>query len=232
MLVIQPQHNDGPSFLTTWLQAQGIAHRIVRIEAGEPLPADLRGVAALAMLGGAMSANDPLPWLRQAEVLMREAVQAGVPVLGHCLGGQLLARALGAPVLDNPEPEIGWTTIERHAHPLAEAWLGPVPTLPVYQWHFQSFELPPGATLLAGNAACARQAFALGPHLGMQFHIEVDAPKLQAWRADLPPPGDPLYRFASVQTPQAHDADTQRHLASSQATAARVYARWWGGRRG
>jgi GMP synthase-like glutamine amidotransferase len=188
---------------------------------------DAATYAAVAVLGGAMSVNDELPWLRRAEQLLSSAVALNRPVLGHCLGGQLLARALGARVCDNPVPEIGWTWIQVADHALARAWLGEAPELPVYQWHEQTFALPPGATLLAGNTACAHQAFALGPHLGMQFHIEVDGEKLSRWFADAPSAGDPRLALPSVQAAAAMQADTERHMVSSQCTAARVYAWWW-----
>lgn len=226
VLILQPQTNDGPSWLATFLHARAQPVVLCDVEAGDTVPTEAGAFSAVAMLGGAMSVNDPLPWLARALQLLRSAVDQGVPVLGHCLGGQLLARALGAAVRDNPVPEIGWSTVLRCEHPLARAWLGEAATLPVYQWHGQTFDLPPGATLLARNAACAHQAFAFGPHLGLQFHIEVDAAKLAAWEADAPPPGDPLLRHSSVQTAEAMRADTARHLASSQATASRLYTRW------
>lgn len=226
LLILQPQFADGPAFLATHLQAAGYAFTVCQVEAGELVPLDAAAWAGIAMLGGSMSVNDELPWLGRAERLLRDAVARGVPVLGHCLGGQMLARALAAPVRDNPVPEIGWSRIQRQESDLARAWLGEAPDLPVYQWHSQTFGLPAGATLLARNAACAHQAFALGPHLGMQFHIEVDAEKLSRWQADAPPPGDPLRAHASVQDEATMQADTARWLGSSQRSAARIYDRW------
>jgi len=227
VLVLQPQLNDGPATLGTWLRAQGIAWTLCSVEAGDMVPVDASAYAALALLGGSMSANDDLHFLQRTRQLLRSALALGVPVLGHCLGGQLLAQALGAAVTDNPVPEIGWSTLQRCEHPLAIQLLGEATTLPAYQWHAQTFALPSGATLLAGNTACAHQAFAHGPHIGLQCHIEVDAEKLGRWLADVPPAGDPLRRHASVQGPEAMQADTARHLAQSQATAARLYRHWW-----
>lgn len=231
VLIIQPQSIDGPAYLATWLRQAGIAFDLRQVERGDEVPTDASPWAAVAVLGGSMSANDDLPLVHRSLALLRSALALQRPVLGHCLGGQLLARALGAQVLDNPEPEIGWSQIQPCTDPLAQAWLGggsPTPLqLPVYQWHFQTFGLPPGASLLARNAACAHQAFALGPNLGMQFHIEVDAEKLGRWLADAPAEGDPLLAHPGVQSAAAMQADTARHLASSQQTAARLYARWW-----
>ena len=187
VLVLQHEHNDGPSFLATWLAAQGRRMDLRNTEAGDAYPERIDGFAALAVLGGAMSANDPLPSLRRAERLILQALEQGIPVLGHCLGGQLMARALGAPVTRSPMPEVGWHPIDIAPVPEARAWFGDAPTQTVYQWHGEAFALPPGAVHLAGNAHCPHQAFAIGPSLAMQFHVEIDAAKHAAWAAETDP---------------------------------------------
>lgn len=225
VLVLQPQLADGPSCLGTWLQASGVAFDLCSVEAGQLVPVDASPYAAVAMLGGAMSVNDDLPWLPCAEQLIRSAVSQNRPVLGHCLGGQMLAKVLGAAVTDNPQPEIGWTTVNVHKHLLARDWLGDAHELPVFQWHAQTFALPRGAAWLASNEACAHQAFAHGPHLGMQFHIEVDAEKLQRWALDAPAAATP--HQPHVQSAAQMRCATEEHLAQSLASARRIYARWW-----
>lgn len=225
VLVLQPQLNDGPSHLATWLREAGVAFELCSVEAGHTVPVDASPYAGVAMLGGAMSVNDDLPWLGRTEQLLRSAMVLSRPVLGHCLGGQMLAKALGAAVTDNPQPEIGWATITRHDHALARDWLGDADELPVFQWHGQTFALPPGATWLASNAACAHQAFAIGPHLGMQFHIEVDAEKLLRWEADASPEAE-LHLPHVQSAAQMHQA-TRLLLPHSLAAAQRIYAHWW-----
>lgn len=225
VLVLQPQRGDGPSYLATWLREAGVAFELCSVEDGHTVPVDASPYAAVAMLGGAMSVNDDLPWLHRAEQLLRSAVALSRPVLGHCLGGQLLAKALGAPVTDNALPEIGWTRITRHDNALARAWLGDAQEMPVFQWHGQTFALPPGATWLASNGACAHQAFAQGPHLGMQFHIEVDAEKLQRWALDAP--ATATAQQPHVQSTAQMRSATVQHLAQSLASARRVYVHWW-----
>ena len=226
ILILQPKADDGPSYLASWLQARGVAFTLCDVEAGDLVPLQTNGYDAIAMLGGSMSANDDLPFLHRAHALLRDAVARDVPVLGHCLGGQVLARALGAVITDNPVPEIGWSEITRADHPLARDWLGDAAELPACQWHFQTFALPEGATRIAGNAACANQAFAIGPHLGMQFHIEVDAEKLDRWSSELPSPDSELAAHASVQDEATMRADTARLLPHSQRIAAGIYRRW------
>jgi len=229
VLVLQHLHEDGPGHLAQWLDAQGQPWELRNTEAGDPCPDDLRGYRALAVLGGAWGANDDWPSLRQAEALIRDADRRGLPVLGHCLGGQLMARAWGGRVRTLDQPEIGWQDMRVADHPLAQAWLGPPGTVRVYQWHYDGFvEPPPGARVIAASAACAHQAFVLGPHLAMQFHIEITARKIEDWLAA---PGEgyapALARHPqSVQSPGAMRADTPHCLPASQALANHIYARW------
>ncbi|WP_240920848.1 glutamine amidotransferase-related protein [Rubrivivax sp. JA1026] len=112
VLVLQHQSSDGPAFLATWLRARGVAFEVRNAEAGEAFPESTEAYAALALLGGEMSANDPLSALRAGERLILDAMQRSRPVIGHCLGGQLMARALGARVVESPAPEIGWLPID------------------------------------------------------------------------------------------------------------------------
>lgn len=227
VLVLQHLSADGPAYLGHWLRGQGLPFEVRNTEAGDAYPADLAAHGALAVLGGEMSANDPLPSLRQAERLILDAFARGVPVIGHCLGGQLMARALGARIVDSPAPEVGWQTMTVDASDAAQAWFGAAGPCTVFHWHYEAFELPPGAQRLAGSAACPNQAFAIGPHLGMQFHIEVDAEKIGRWSQD---DGvryhEALARHTSVQTGAGMRDGIARHLAAHQALANRVYRRW------
>jgi GMP synthase-like glutamine amidotransferase len=230
VLVLQHLPDDGPAFLATWLAAQGRQVDLRHTSAGDAFPERIEGHAALAVLGGEWGANDERPSLRQAEQLIRQAVAAGVPVLGHCLGGQLMARALGAAVSRSPAPERGWHAVQRRPSARAREWLGHGPEeLVLFQWHRDAFALPQGAEALAGSEACPNQAFALGPHLAMQFHVEVDAIKLEAWAAEAE--AEPRPAAGRAQPPTWHGAErmrpgTRQHLAASQALAGHIYARW------
>ncbi|MCI1192070.1 type 1 glutamine amidotransferase [Calidifontimicrobium sp. SYSU G02091] len=225
VLVLQHEHQDGPAYLLQWLRERGIAADVRNTQAGDAYPASVDDHAALAILGGSMSANDPLPSLRDAERLILDAMARQRPVIGHCLGGQLMARALGARVAASPAPEIGWSTIDVHAHDAAVDWFGAAGPVTVFQWHFEAFDLPAGAVPLAGSAACRHQAFAIGPHLAMQFHVELDAEKLQRWADEV----DPALaaRHATVQAREAMRAGAEGLLRAQQALADRLYARWW-----
>jgi len=229
VLVLQNLDGDGPAYLATWLRRAGVAFVVFNTQAGQAYPESIAGYRALALLGGEMSANDPLPSLRAAEHLIRQAIAANVPTLGHCLGGQLMARALGATVGASPATEIGWQTIERAPLAAAQDWFGAEPRQRVFQWHDESFALPDEAELLAGSAGCPHQAFAVGPHLAMQFHVEPDATKLALWSAST----DPRFLAMTGVESCVQDGATMRReaaqaLPAQQRLADRIYARWLG----
>ena len=228
VLILQHLSADGPAYLGTWLRKHGVPFDVRNTEAGDEYPDTLAGFGAMAVLGGEMSANDPLPSLRQAEDLFLQAVRAGLPTLGHCLGGQLMARALGARVVDSPHPEVGWQRMTRLPGPKAEDWFGTAPEFTVFHWHFESFELPSGATLLATNTACPHQAFSIGPHLAMQFHVELDTEKLMRWSLESTSRDDEsrIHHPDTVHSGEAMRAATASVLPAQRRLADRIYARW------
>lgn len=229
ILILQHQTDDGPAYLGTWLAERGLAFDLRQAAMGDPLPETMTDHAALAVLGGAMSANDDLPMLRHAERLIRDAVARNRPVVGHCLGGQLMARALGGAVRRAARPEIGWHRID-WAAAAPEGLREASPEATVFQWHFDTFDPPPQAIRLASSASCAQQAFAIGPHLALQFHVELDAAKLAAWSEAADADAEylqALETFAQqVQTPQAMRAQAESRLQAQQTLACAVYARW------
>ena len=228
MLVLQHQANDSPAYLGTWLRAHAVAHEVLVAEAGTRWPADIGSYSALALLGGEVSANDDLPILRDGERLIVQAVERGLPVIGHCLGGQLMARALGAKVHASLAPEVGWQPLQVFDGEESRAWFGDLRQAQVMQWHYEAFDLPRGAKLLASSAACPHQAFAIGPHLAMQFHVEADAEKIDRWsHLTGAKYRDALKRHpASVQNGPDIRANTGRLIAAQQALADRIYGRW------
>ena len=161
--------------LDTWQPAQ----------AGEP-PEDPCAYDAVMVFGGAMHADheDVNPWLRDVKAQLRRLLDRDVPVLGVCLGGQLLAEAAGAPARRAREPEIGWREVELTAEGAGDALLAPLaPRFTAFQWHSYEFPLPPGATPLARSPVCL-QAFRLGAAVGIQFHAEVSPADAEAWIDD------------------------------------------------
>lgn len=133
-------------------------------------------------MGGPMSVNDDIPWIAPVLKLIRDSVAADVPVLGHCLGGQLMSKALGGTISRNPVKEIGWGEVTVVDTPVAQEWFGhAAPSFTSFHWHGETFTLPPGAARILTNAYCENQAFALGRHLGMQCHIEMTPGMIDSW---------------------------------------------------
>lgn len=186
-LIVQNDSDDPPARLGEWLLDAGLAPHVVAAHDGVALPDTLDGYAALVVLGGGMSANDDdtVPWFGRLKALLRQAVDAGLPVLGVCLGGQLLAAALGGRVERGPDgPEIGPALVAKRDLAAGDPLFASVPFTPdVVQWHHDGItELPPGAVLLASSPKYPNQAFRVGETAyGLQFHIETTPEMVRRW---------------------------------------------------
>lgn len=178
------RHEDWvrPGRLTAYLDSRTIPWELVCIDRGDDVPQQLDDVSGLAFLGGTMSVNDPLPWLDEEMRLIREAAQRNVPMLGHCLGSQLIAKALGGTVAPMPNKEIGWFQVVRCDNAIARGWLRDVPDpVDVFIWHHDAFTLPPGATALYSSKQYPEQAYARGNILATVAHPEVTVDLLEDW---------------------------------------------------
>ena len=227
VLILQHQTPERPAYLATWLDGHGIPYETRNAGRGEPFPASIEPYAALAVMGGGMSANDDLMSNRQAEILILQAVLRNRPTIGHCLGGQLMTRALGGEIAASPKPEIGWQPITYTDDLMVEWWFGHQPTPVVIQWHYEAFTIPERARLLATSEACANQAWCLGPHLAMQFHIEMDAAKAQEWAADDQDAKWAAARaYDTVQDAAGIIEGIGPYLPHHQAMADHIYGRW------
>jgi len=198
----------------------------VALDEGAPVPRDPRGFAGLCFMGGPMSVNDPLPWIAPALELIREAVRKDVPVIGHCLGGQLMSKAFGGAVRANPYKEIGWGEVRVADNGVARAWLGELQAFETFQWHGETFSIPPGATRLLENAHCENQAFALGKHLALQCHVEMTAELVELW---LRTGADEMRAAAgspAVQSAQDMTGDIDARLERLHRVADRLYDKW------
>lgn len=217
--------HEGPGYFATYLTRRGLPWRVVKLDEGEALP-DTASIAGLAMMGGAMSVNDKLVWLPPMLDLIRESVNANVPVIGHCLGGQLLAKALGASVAPNPLKEIGWLQVDVTESEIAGAW-GPLDPFLSYHWHGETFSIPRDAVRIWSSAQCANQAFALGIHLGMQCHIEMTAEMIESWcESGAEEIEHSIGGSPAVQRPAEMRENLASRLAALHAVADRVYDRW------
>lgn len=220
---------EGPGHFATFLERADIPYSLIRLDAGEPVPADLSAWSGFAFMGGPMSANDELPWTRPVLNLMRQAIQRGQPCIGHCLGGQLMARACGAAVTRNPVKEIGWHTLEVESGDIPRSWLGDLRQFSAFQWHGDTFALPAGATRLLRGPTCANQAYALGPHLGMQCHVEMTEALIRDWCAEGAPEifkAREAGMSETVALPEDILASMPGHLDSLRSVADRLYTTW------
>lgn len=217
--------HEGPGYFATYLTRRGLPWRVVKLDEGEALP-NTAGIAGLAMMGGAMSANDELGWIPTMLQLIRESVNSNVPVIGHCLGGQLLAKALGATITPSAVKEIGWRQVDVEEPGIAGEW-GPVQPFLSYHWHGETFSIPRNAVRIWSSAQCANQAFALGVHFGMQCHIEVTADMIERWcETGAEEIEDSLGRSPAVQRPAQMRENLASRLEALHAVADRVYDRW------
>jgi GMP synthase-like glutamine amidotransferase len=138
-----------------------------------------------------------------------------------------MARALGGVITPSPQPEIGWQSIAYEDTPLVKEWFGEQPTDTVIHWHYESFSIPTGATRVATSPACPNQAWAIGPHLAMQFHIEINENKIDSWvNEDDPKWADARGRYNSVQDKITMLNGIPYLLAQHQATADHIYTNW------
>lgn len=226
VLIIKNSRDDSAGYLQFFLDRRNVYYTILTVGENE-LPTTIKSYAALAILGGSMSANDFTPANVQIQKLILQAMYFDIPVIGHCLGGQLMAKALGAKIAASPKPEIGWQPIKWTNDPLTTQWFGDSPVEKVMQWHFEAFELPEGATLLASSEACPNQAFAIGKHLAMQFHIEVTWHKIANWITEESYQWSDAKRlYDTVQDRNEIDVQIPTYIRYHEKTADQVYKTW------
>ena len=174
-LVIQHEQPTPGGYVHQWLEERGAEQDTYRIDI-EDRVVDPRAYQMIVSLGSEFAAfDDSVPWLDKEKDLLREAAHSGVPVLGICFGGQLLARVLGGEAHRSEIAEIGWLPVRSSDEAL-------VPNGPWFQWHFDTFTVPPGANLVA-DSAIGPQAYTIGPSLGVQFHPEVTPEIMDSWVA-------------------------------------------------
>ena len=220
--------HEGPGYFSAYLTAHRIPWRLVKIDEGDALP-ELRDISGLGLMGGPMSVNDDLPWIAPMLELIRESVARDVPVLGHCLGGQLMSKALGGNVTRNEVKEIGWGRVDVSATSLASEW-GQSEPFVGYHWHGETFSVPTGAERIWSSAHCENQAFALRNHFAMQCHIEMTEELIESWcETGASEIEANLARSPAVQTPQAMRENMGSRLSALHAVADRIYRRWTAG---
>ena len=155
--------DDGPGYFASFLDRHSIPWQLFKIDDGDDIPHNLSSFSGLVFMGGPMSVNDDLPWIPPILGAIRTAISRGQPCIGHCLGGQLMSKALGGLVSVNAVKEIGWNPVIAENNDIALEWLSEdfvkQSILTTFQWHGETFTLPAGATRILTGEACANQAF-------------------------------------------------------------------------
>ena len=228
ILILQHITCEPPGIYEDILIEKGAAIHRAEIDAGEQLP-DWRGFDAILAMGGPMSVNDDdaLPWLSAEKRLIREAVLAGKPYWGVCLGVQLLAASLGARVYSGAKPEIGimpgYLTAEGQNDPV---FSGIPPELMTFQWHGETFDLPEGSVLLARSPAYPNQAFRWGEKAyGVQFHVEISADMAEQW-SQVPAYAAALERLLGAGAARKVVGEVFREQETLHSYARRIFENW------
>ena len=226
ILVFQHVAAEPLGTLDPLIRQRGHRIRFVNFERDPDAQPQVDRYKGLVVLGGPMNVEDQAerPHLRTELAAIERMLELGRPVLGICLGAQLLAHALGAPVQRHDTKEIGWYPLQKTAEGVADPVLAPLQAeTPVFQWHGCRFDIPDGATHLARSAQCEQQAFRYGDNAyGFQFHLEMDERLVERWLAN------PAYREELAGSGLPHDADairaqTRQHIASMQQQANAVF---------
>jgi GMP synthase (glutamine-hydrolysing) len=195
-IILQHLDREGPGFIADLCQQRGLGVNTVRLDRGASVPAALEIGDVLVVMGGSMGVADiadaRYPFLAREVELLRRVLAKKQPVLGVCLGAQLLAHAAGSRVYPNQRPdalgvlrpwrEVGFGEVTLHGSDHEPSLVGLPERVPVLHWHGDTFDLPVGSVRLAQNDVCANQAFRIGRHaFGLQFHVETDAALVRAW---------------------------------------------------
>jgi len=225
VLVIRHARTEGAGFFGLFLDQKHIPWHMICLDKGAVLPSDMANYSGLVMMGGPMSVNDDLPWIAQELTLIRQALAANLPVLGHCLGGQLISKALGAKVSANPVKEIGWGEVSASADTKAAELFG-VSTFESFHWHGETFELPEGAQHLLASQYCQNQAYRIGSAIAFQCHIEMTEEMVNTWCEN---GADELSASSSspaVQQAEQIRSNLAQRVAKLNQVATHVYSKW------
>ncbi len=225
VLIFRHAPGEGPGYFADFLDRHSIPYNLIRIDQNEPVPDSIADASGLVMMGGPMSVNDPLPWIPRVLDLVRQAMSADLPVLGHCLGGQLLSKALGGTVAPNPVREIGWLPVQQCQNAATSDWLdGLAPELEVFHWHGETFTIPQGATRILASQACANQGFVMGKAVGLQCHVEMLEKMVKDWarigKDEIATPS------ATIQSLEQMTENLEHRIGLLHKIADVLYSRW------
>jgi GMP synthase-like glutamine amidotransferase len=222
---------EGPGYFATFLDQRSIPWQLIAIDQDEAVPECAKAFSGLCLMGGPMSVNDRLPWINKVCALILDADAIGIPVVGHCLGGQLMSKAFGGVITPSPNKEIGWSNACAENNDSARHWLrdclGKTGIATVFQWHGETFSIPPGAQRILANEFCTNQMFTLGSHLAMQCHVEMTSEMINEWCESWTTEVHGLAPLpATVQTPEQMLSEIQVRLPAMRLLADQLYSVW------
>lgn len=216
---------EGPGYFAEVLDNYNIPFELICIDKGEIPPPDIKNISALVFMGGPMSVNDELPWISQELSIIKQAVSNNLPVLGHCLGGQLISKALGGTVSANTVKEIGWLPVQKIDNKLSDDWLDNFTNnTMLFHWHGETFSIPDGATAILKSQRCAHQGFVIGNTLALQCHVEMTASMVSEWatlyKDELENPSETVQSFEEI------TSGLEEKVSGLQQVANNLYLRW------
>jgi GMP synthase-like glutamine amidotransferase len=221
--ILQHDPLQRPGCLLQYLDELAIPARVLHPCAGDDVPRSSRFFAGIVALGSDRSANDGAAWIERELRLVGDAIAADVPVLGHCFGARLMARALGAAVHRDAFADIGWSHLR--TTPAGRVIFGPRPQVHAFNWHHEGFTIPAGATRTLFGEHCLNQGFVFGRHLAFQGHFEVTEDIVRGWCAAH---RDELARAEGLAV--QHDAELlsclPERVAAVHVAARTAYAAW------
>jgi GMP synthase-like glutamine amidotransferase len=225
--------DQGPGYLLEVLERAAIPYQVINADRDESLSMPLESVGGLVFMGGSFDVHDEAQWIGRELDLVRAAAQAGIPLLGHNQGAELITWALGGMVVRSRVKRIGWFPVQRQHNPAAEQWLDDVPEdVEVFHWHEHAFSLPPGATPLLKSQWCLNEAYLCGKALAIQGHFEMTEELIRKRIAagtgqDISPPDNLTLNWdAIIQSGEKICADLPQKIAALHRAADRLYERW------
>ena len=224
--ILQHEASQGPGILLDHLCQQSIPYVLLAPCAQGSAPANARDYRGIIVLGSNHCANEQLRWIENERCLLQSAQQHDVPVLGHCFGAQMLARAMGARVWRNPCPNIGWSEVRITSH--AQQLMDLPAQASLFNWHYDTFEIPRGATRTMYGTYCLNKGFRHGKHWAFQGHLEVTAESLKAWCEEGRHELQLCANGPSCQCEKQILENLHARVAALHAVARRVYGAWTG----
>lgn len=173
---------EGPGYLGTFLERHNIPFEVICIDEGVTVPQELDNISGLVFMGGSMNVTDPLQWISEEKELIRNAIDKNIPVMGNCLGAQLMSAALGGEISHDENMEIGWHAVESDINNSDNKWLKDLSESFIpFHWHADTFTIPKDATVLLHSKCRQNQAFVINNSIALQFHLEMTTEMVKEW---------------------------------------------------